>query len=172
MIARYPARFQLIVAAGVCPCSAVSNGECVCSPQARRRHRSRLAEPWTDRIDIWVDLSPTVSQLDTATGETSAVVRARVIAARAAATQRWQDHGCLINADVPTDVLRHQFRLPQPTLAPIETALRAGRLSARGGDRVVHLAWTLCGLRAGVTPNEQDIADALMLGQRPPLSHR
>ncbi|WP_107660597.1 YifB family Mg chelatase-like AAA ATPase [Nocardia suismassiliense] len=168
----YPARFQLIVAASVCPCSAVHEGDCVCSPQARLRYLSRFAEPWTDLLDIWVDLSPKVSQLDTAVGETSVVVRGRVAAARAAAAQRWQEHGCLINADVPADVLRQQFRLAPSILAPIQTAVRTGRLSARGADRVLRLAWTLCDLRAGATPNEQDIDDALMLRQRPPLSHR
>ncbi|WP_425298144.1 hypothetical protein [Nocardia brasiliensis] len=93
-------------------------------------------------------------------------------AARAAAAQRWHEHGCLLNADVPADVLRQQFRLPQSVLAPIETTLRTGRLSARGSDRVLRLAWTLCDLRAGTTPNEHDIANAVMLRQRTPLSHQ
>lgn len=166
----YPARFQLIVAADVCPCSVVSDRDCVCSPQARSRYLRRLAEPWTDRLDIWVDLSSNPSQLDTAVGETSAVVRARVTAARTAAAQRWQEHGYRTNAEVPGTVLRQQFPLPQSLMAPIEAALRAGRISVRGADRVLRLAWTLCDLRAGATPNDQDIADALMLRQRPPLS--
>lgn len=168
-IVKYPARFQLIVAAGVCPCSAVRKGECVCSPHARRRHLRWLAEPWADRVDIWVDLSLNLSQLDTAVGETSAVVRDRVAAARDAAAQRWQEHGCLINADVPAEVLHQQFRRTPSVLAPVEAALRTGCLSARGAERVVRLVWTLCDLRAGSAPNDQDIADALMLRRRPPL---
>ncbi|WP_084669402.1 ATP-binding protein [Propionibacterium sp. oral taxon 192] len=51
---RYPARFQLVLAANPCPCGlhGVTGRECRCSPMAVRRYQERLSGPIVDRIDI------------------------------------------------------------------------------------------------------------------------
>ncbi|MEU2032792.1 hypothetical protein [Nocardia amamiensis] len=133
----------------------------------RRRYLHRLTGAWSDHIDIWVHLPHTTTRLTDPAPETSETVRARVTAARAAAARRWQEHGYTSNAGVPGTVLRHGFRYPAATTAPIESALHTGRLSARGPDSVLRLAWTLCGLRAADQPSKHDVTDALILRQRP-----
>lgn len=163
---RFPARFQLVVASCVCLCGAATETGCGCSPMARRRYLDRLAGAWTDHIDIWVDLSHNATGLTTLARETSETVRARVSAARAAAARRWREHGYASNAEVPGTVLRHDFSYPTAATTPIESALLTGRLSARGAEGVLRLAWTLCDLRAAHRPNNQDVTDALMLRQR------
>ncbi|WP_194838763.1 YifB family Mg chelatase-like AAA ATPase [Nocardia sp. XZ_19_369] len=166
----YPARFQLIAAASECACAARTDGDCVCTPATRFRYWNRFTSAWADRLDIWVRLSSSRLQRNTAANETSAAVRERVTAARDAAARRWSEHGVTTNAEVPGEVLRHRFPLPPAVVAPVESALRAGGISTRGVDRVVRLAWTLCDLRAGSTPNAHDITDALLLHRRPALT--
>ena len=67
--ARYPARFQLVLAANPCPCGkAVGKGlRCTCSPAERRRYLARLSGPLLDRIDIQVDVAP-VTRADARAG--------------------------------------------------------------------------------------------------------
>ncbi|MBE9941452.1 ATP-binding protein, partial [Cellulosimicrobium cellulans] len=50
--ARYPARFQLVLAANPCPCGqGVGKGlECTCSSVAQRRYFGRLSGPLLDRV--------------------------------------------------------------------------------------------------------------------------
>jgi magnesium chelatase family protein len=84
--ARFPARFQLILAANPCPCGMASGRglECVCPPSARRRYLMRLSGPLLDRVDLQVEVFA-VSRADLAYGEppeTTAVVARRVAAAR------------------------------------------------------------------------------------------
>ena len=55
-IARYPARFQLILAANPCPCAPPRSEDCVCAPAARRRYLGKLSGPLMDRVDLRVQM--------------------------------------------------------------------------------------------------------------------
>ncbi|MFI6999558.1 YifB family Mg chelatase-like AAA ATPase [Nocardia sp. NPDC050175] len=166
-VARYPARFQLVLAANPCPCAPARDVDCICAPLARRRYLGKLSGPLMDRIDIWVQMrGQSGAAFSTDEAESSAVVRNRVAVARQAAVRRWQEHGWLTNAEVPGHILRQQFRLPREAIAPVETALRLGRMSARGADRAIRVAWTIADLRGAQLPTAQDVLAALNFRQR------
>ncbi|MFI1913130.1 YifB family Mg chelatase-like AAA ATPase [Nocardia sp. NPDC020380] len=166
-VARYPARFQLVLAANPCPCAPARDIDCICAPLARRRYLGKLSGPLMDRIDLTVQMhSQAAGAFSGDEVESSEVVRARVTAARTAAAQRWSTLNMSTNAEVPGHVLRQQFRLPKEALAPVETALRHGRMSARGADRAIRVAWTVCDLRGGDCPSTQDVLQALNFRQR------
>ncbi|MCP2287497.1 YifB family Mg chelatase-like AAA ATPase [Nocardia amikacinitolerans] len=166
-VARYPARFQLVLAANPCPCAPARDVDCICAPLARRRYLGKLSGPLMDRIDIWVQMhGQSGATFSSDAAESSAVVRERVAAARKAALHRWREHGWLTNAEVPGHALRQRFRLPRESVAPVEAALRMGRMSARGADRAIRVAWTVCDLRGADVPSAQDVMLALNFRQR------
>lgn len=166
-MARYPARFQLVLAANPCPCAPAHDVDCVCSSLVRRRYLGRLSGPLMDRIDIRVQMDPPGNAaLLAEPGEPSSAVAARVTAARSAARERWRDYGWLTNAEVPGNALRQKFRLAREAIAPIDLFLRDGRITARGADRALRLAWTLADLRGADRPGEDDVAQALMFRDR------
>ena len=53
-VARYPARFQLVLAANPCPCASPDPRECICTSPAKRRYLSKLSGPLLDRVDLRV----------------------------------------------------------------------------------------------------------------------
>lgn len=166
-VAVYPARFQLILAANPCACAPVKDVDCVCTALARRRYLGKLSGPLMDRVDIRVRMDPPGNAaLSTEPAESSAAIRARVADARAAAVQRWAQFGWRTNSEVPGAALRRQFRLPPHSLRPIERGLHEGRLTARGADRAIRVAWTICDLRGGDMPTETDVAQALLYRDR------
>ncbi|WP_020107294.1 YifB family Mg chelatase-like AAA ATPase [Nocardia sp. 348MFTsu5.1] len=167
-VARFPARFQLVLAANPCPCAPANDVDCVCSPTARRRYLGKLSGPLMDRVDIRVRMDPPGNAALTAgAAESSADVRQRVIAARSAARERWSGQGWQTNSEVPGSVLRRgHFRLPPGTTRPIELFLRDGRITARGADRALRLAWTLADLAGVGEPSEDHVAQALMFRDR------
>lgn len=166
-VSRFPARFQLVLAANPCPCAPARDIDCICAPLARRRYLGKLSGPLMDRIDLAVQMHAQSAGAFTGDEvESSEAVRARVTAARDVAAKRWAELGMSTNAEVPGHVLRQRFRLPHETLAPVENALRHGRMSARGADRAIRVAWTICDLRGGETPNGQDVLQALSFRQR------
>ncbi|OLT12481.1 hypothetical protein BJF78_24330 [Pseudonocardia sp. CNS-139] len=163
----YPARFQLVMAANPCPCAPAHDRDCVCTSSVRRRYLGRISGPLLDRVDLRAQMLPVTALSPVADGaESTAVVRARVLTARAAAAARWAGHGWRTNAEVPGPALRTQFALPKRVVRPLDAGLRAGQLTARGADRALRIAWTLADLHGRARPDEDLVSAALYFRDR------
>lgn len=166
--ARFPARFQLILAANPCPCGKnYGRGlHCTCTPQARVRYRGRISGPIRDRIDILMQVRPAARaelMADRDRAETTIVVAERVLRARQRQAERFADTPWQLNAQVPGTELRRRWPARREAVALIEGHLTSGNLTARGADRVVRLAWTLCDLADRDRPGRDEVYSALML---------
>ncbi|WP_448615968.1 YifB family Mg chelatase-like AAA ATPase [Modestobacter sp. URMC 112] len=163
--ASFPCRAQLVLAANPCPCaSAAGDTACTCSALERRRYQSRLSGPLLDRVDLRVDLPPVTraAWLDgLAPPESTAVVAGRVAAARVAAAHRLAGTGLELNSQVPGRLLRERWPVSRSALVLPERALERGALSVRGFDRVLRVAWTVADLAGHVSPDGDDVAEAL-----------
>ncbi|KEZ35692.1 Magnesium chelatase, subunit ChlI [Frankia sp. CeD] len=166
---RFPARFQLVLAANPCPCSKARGPRavgCECPSLVRRRYLARLSGPLLDRIDIQVALSaPSRAELraDRGQGDSSAVVAARVAAAQDATRVRLAGTPWRLNAEVPGPAMRRLWPLPARATAVAERAFERGLLTARGLDRVLRLAWTFADLAGRGTPGPEQFGAALDL---------
>ena len=164
-VARYPAAFQLVLAANPCPCGqAGTRAGCTCPPQSRARYLARLSGPVRDRIDISWQMQP-VSRADllaeSGEPEASAPVAARVLAARD--RQRARFGRPVTNAAVPAATLRRHHPPDLAGRSIVERAVGRGLLSARGADKVVRIAWTIADLRGMDRPGISECAVALTL---------
>ena len=163
--ATLPARFQLVLTSNPCPCGhGVGTGEaCRCSPMARRRYAERLSGPLLDRVDVRITMTrPPAAKLATDPGESSAVARERVVAARDRAAVRFRGLGWLRNADIPPALLRRDFAPGPDAVALLEAGEHGGR-SLRGIDRIARLAWTVADLVGADRPSADHVMTALGL---------
>ncbi|GAA1872353.1 YifB family Mg chelatase-like AAA ATPase [Myceligenerans crystallogenes] len=167
-VARYPARFQMVLAANPCPCGkSIGKGlECTCTPVMRRRYFGRLSGPLLDRVDLQIEVQP-VDKVDRAggAGEPTAVVARRVAAAREAAAARLRGTGWTTNSEVPGRWLRERLRTTKGIENLMDRALADGTLSLRGVDRVLRVAWTLADLAGRDAPVEDDVLTAVTMRQ-------
>jgi magnesium chelatase family protein len=165
---RYPARFQLVMAANPCPCAPAHDRDCVCPSAVRRRYFARLSGPLLDRVDLRAALEPVValSAVELEPVESTSTVRARVMAARAAAEARWTEYGWRSNAEVPGPMLRGAFRLPRAVVWPLDEGLRRGQLTARGADRALRVAWTLADLAGRDRPDDSMVDQAILFKEQ------
>ncbi|GAA0340416.1 YifB family Mg chelatase-like AAA ATPase [Actinoallomurus spadix] len=166
--ARFPARFTLLLAANLCPCAAAKVRDCKCPPSMRERYLARLSGPLLDRIDLKSDLKEVTRaelRYDLQLAESSATVAERVLVARDRARRRLADLPWRTNADVPGRELRRRFAPPHRALAALDGPLADGRLSARGLDRVVRVAWTLADLAGKDAPTASEVDEAFGLWQ-------
>jgi magnesium chelatase family protein len=165
-VARYPARFQLVLAANPCPCAPADPRDCRCAAAVKRRYLGRLSGPLLDRVDLRVVMDPVRSgAINAEHGESTATVRGRVEAARQAAALRWAPYGVRTNAEVSGPLLRRRFRPPHAVMAPLCTALDRGVLSIRGVDRTLRVAWSLSDLAGRESPTLDDVTTALSFRQ-------
>jgi magnesium chelatase family protein len=169
--ARYPARFQLVMAANPCPCGKPGRA-CECAPIVRRRYWNKISGPLLDRMDLLVQVPAATTRaiVDGEHGEDSATVRERVRVARQRQRVRWGDEYGVnaTNAAVPSKLLRSErFRFTGEVATELRNAAAAQALSGRGVDRVTRIAWTLADLAGRDAPNRQDVQEAVMLRARP-----
>lgn len=165
--ASYPARFQLVLALNPCPCGLATGkgSDCMCTAQQRRRYFNRLSGPLLDRVDLQlavqrVGLSDYVGGQP---GERSAAVASRVSSARNAQRERLRQWKYATNSEVQGRILRGELALPRAVTAALDRALERNLVSARGWDRVVRVAWTICDLAGHDRPGADDVVTALGL---------
>jgi magnesium chelatase family protein len=163
----YPASFQLVLAANPCPCgmAGTPGADCRCPPMTVRRYASRVSGPILDRIDIHQQLRPVKAGFlrhGHEPGESTATVAGRVREARERQRQRLEPSGWRTNGEVPGPALRK--RLPLPDGADVlDVAVARGRLSARGVDKVLRLAWTIADLAGAGRPSREHLHTALAM---------
>ncbi|TSE18818.1 Competence protein ComM [Tepidimonas alkaliphilus] len=157
----YPARFQLVAAMNPCPCGYLGSTvrACRCTPQQVQRYRARLSGPLLDRLDLQVEVptQPPAALLAAPPGEPTAVVRARVQAARQRALQR---QGCANHALQGEALLAHVQLDPAAQRLLEQAALRLG-WSGRATHRTLRVARTIADLAASPTVQAIHVAEAL-----------
>ena len=139
-----PARFLLIAATNPCPCGGGQPGNCECDDAARLRYLRRLSGPLLDRFDLRVGVArPAVDDLlATGGGEPTAVVAARVAAARRRSVERIG----MSTASIPPSLLDELAPLHPAARVRLREELEAERLTGRGYHRIRRVARTLADL--------------------------
>jgi magnesium chelatase family protein len=157
----FPARFQLVAAMNPCPCGQLGNpaGNCRCTPESIARYQGRLSGPLIDRIDLQVEV-PRVAPATLASlpdGESSAVVAARVAAARARQFERQQQ----LNASLGGESLDLHCRLAPAARDFMHNAASRLGWSARGHHRVLRVARSAADLAGCVEISIPHLAEAI-----------
>ena len=129
-----------------------------CTPTELLHYAARVSGPVLDRLDLQIEVPALTSDelLATATGETSAAVRARVLVAR----QRQRDRGGL-NALLSNAALREHCVLDSAGARLIADAVDRGGMSARGVLRALRVARTIADLAGEAQVTAMRLAEAL-----------
>ncbi|MCL1898808.1 MAG: YifB family Mg chelatase-like AAA ATPase [Micrococcales bacterium] len=169
-LARFPAAFHLVMAANPCPCGrGWGQGEaCTCTSLAKRRYFGRLSGPLLDRLDMVVGVEPVggVALGKGALGEDSATVASRVKAARKAQHERFTSCKWRLNSGAPGAYFRSRLERGSDIEKNLRRSLEQGRLSLRGADRVLKVAWTIADLAGRDEPSGEDCDLAMALRGR------
>lgn len=163
----FPARFALIAAANPCPCGrhgTEGGSPCVCSAADVARYRARLSGPLADRLDLQVAVRAVApAELSSRQrSESSAAIRARVIAARERQLARYaSDEGVRTNAQASARRLLEDPGTDADVRAALATLTASSALSARGFDRVLRVARTIADLAGRASLAVGDLHEAV-----------
>jgi magnesium chelatase family protein len=161
----FPARFVLVGAMNPCPCGFAGDAmrECRCTPIQVDRYRGRLSGPLRDRLDLTVEVPalPPSALGAASSGESSAAVRARVVAARDRQRERYGAAGIRTNSELTPRLTALHCRLDARGTRLLNAASTRMALSARGYDRVRKVARTVADLAASDTIAADHLAEAL-----------
>ncbi len=166
----FPANFVLVGASNPCACGYLGDlfKACTCSQAAITRYRQRVSGPLLDRIDIHVEV-PRIEYdklADDGRGEPSAVIRARVQAARDRQAERFRDTRLLCNADMGVREVGLYAKLDAEGETLMRSAMQQMHLSARAYHRVLKLACTIADLENSDRIEVRYVAEALQYRAR------
>ena len=162
----YPCSFMFVASMNPCPCGYYGDPthHCVCTPGQIQRYMNRISGPLLDRMDLHIEV-PVVpfnqlSQMQQ--GESSEVIRTRVIAARKRQEERFKAFkGVYCNAQMSERMI-HQFCEPdEDSLNMLRLAMERLHLSARAYNRILKVARTIADLEGEEHVLSHHIAEAI-----------
>ncbi|PWI31815.1 ATP-dependent protease [Vibrio albus] len=157
---RFPARFQLVGALNPSPTGHYDDQRSRANPQAALRYLGRLSGPLLDRFDMSLEIPAlpkgTLSEGGDR-GETTAVVRDRVLVAR----ERMLCRSKKVNALLGSREIERFCRLEKQDAQFLEGALHQLGLSIRAYHRIIKVARTIADLEGVPEIRRSHIAEAL-----------
>jgi len=159
----FPSAFMLVAAMNPCPCGYYGDTKrsCRCSDKQVERYRQKISGPLLDRIDLHVE-APAVEYKelsDTLPAESSAVIRERILKARAIQNHRFtksrKSKITTCNARMSHAQLKEHCRLDDRGNELLKNAMADLNFSARAYDRILKVARTIADL-AGSEPIAPD----------------
>ncbi len=161
----YPASFMLVASMNPCPCGYYNHPTkaCVCNPGQVQKYLNRISGPLLDRIDIQIEIVPVAfgELSDSRKGDSSAVIRERVVAARKIQRERFADKGIHCNAQMTPRMLAEYVNLDDMGLYLLRDAMGRLDLSARAYDRILKVARTIADLEGCLEVKSMHIAEAI-----------
>lgn len=162
----FPANFMLIAAMNPCPCGYYNHPEkpCTCPPGAVQKYLNKISGPLMDRIDLHVEVTPVPYKdlTEKRTGESSAEVRKRVIAARKIQELRYADFPTIhANAQMNSQLIQKYCDLDDTCRNMLKNAMNKMGLSARAHDRILKVSRTIADLDGSENIQPGHLAEAI-----------
>jgi magnesium chelatase family protein len=159
----FPSQFMLVAAMNPTPDGKMP-GESRCSPREIQNYLGRISGPLLDRIDLHIEVPPVKFQEITSerTGEDSARIRERVVAARQLQQQRFKNRPKITcNARMGARELKQHCRLEASILELLKFAMSDLNLSARAYDRILKVARTIADLAGAEEIAGEHVSEAI-----------
>jgi magnesium chelatase family protein len=161
----YPCRFMLVCAMNPCKCGWLGHpsGRCTCSDNAVAKYQERLSGPILDRIDMYIEAQSLEFDelIERQSAESSADVRTRVNAARAAQRARYEGSGVESNAHIGSALLEKYCALTPECEKLMRDAYDRLSLTARSYDRILRVARTIADLGGSEEISPSALAEAI-----------
>lgn len=167
---KYPASFTLLAAINPCPCGYLGHPrrECKCSEKQISNYRQKMSGPILDRIDLFVNVaSVEIDKLQGGNirGESSKVIRKRVVMAREIQQKRLSKSGLFTNSQMRNKQVKELARLLPEAEKVLRLASLKFDLSARAYFRLIKVARTIADLVGKEEIGTEEIYEALMYRQ-------
>ncbi|HUC84724.1 MAG TPA: YifB family Mg chelatase-like AAA ATPase [Candidatus Acidoferrales bacterium] len=159
----FPAQFMLVAAMNPTPDGKMPH-ESTSSPREIQNYLGRISGPLLDRIDLHIEV-PAVKFRDMSaerTGESSAQIRERVVAARQRQLERFHGRKNVnCNARMGAKELKQFCPIDEATKTLLDHAMTDMNFSARAYDRILKVARTIADLAGSENITSDHVSEAV-----------
>jgi magnesium chelatase family protein len=162
----FPASFMLVCAMNPCPCGFSTDPmkQCTCGSFKIQKYMAKISGPLLDRIDIHIEV-PAVKYKELSmkqSGENSASIRKRVVAAREIQLKRFANRtGMFSNAVMVSKDIREFCPIDSAGEELMKMAITKLGLSARAYDRILKVSRTIADLSNSDSIKPEHISEAI-----------
>ena len=145
----YPADFILVGALNPCPCGYYPDeNKCSCRESEIRKYLGHISGPVLDRMDLCVEMQQLEFDkvLDGKKGESSEMIRRRVMAARSVQEKRFAGSRIRFNGEMGSREMEQYCALDQECQKHLKKAAEMFGLSIRACHKIVRVARTIADL--------------------------
>jgi magnesium chelatase family protein len=166
MALSYPASFMLLASMNPCPCGYMNHSfrACTCSKKAIHWYRRKISGPLLERIDLHIEVDPVPLHelMEQPAGETSALIRKRVIATRNVQSERFKNLDNIhCNSQMPDKDIETFCSMDTKTKNFLFSKMDTLQLSARSYTRILKVARTIADMACSSAIELGHIAEAI-----------
>lgn len=158
----FPAKLIFVAACNPCPCGNLFEEElCICTPSDLRKYMKKLSGPVVDRIDLYVEIHRLKDEevMEKEEGETSKLIRERVIKARERQKNRYKKER--LNSEMTSKEIEKYCELDKESEKIMRDAIRKLKLSMRTFHKILRVARTIADLEERDKIEKEDLLEAI-----------
>lgn len=161
-----PCSFMFVASMNPCPCGYYNHPthSCTCTPGQIKNYLNKLSGPLLDRIDLQIEVTPVPFEdlAHAPMGESSSIIRQRVVEARNKQRERFQETpGIYCNAQMNTRMLQDFAQPNEHGKELLNKAMKHFDLSARAYEKILKVARTIADLDQSDIINTYHISEAV-----------
>ncbi len=164
----FPSKFMLIASSNPCPCGYYgdSRHECTCSDKKIRNYQSKLSGPILDRIDLHINVFPVdkdklLHDVPSKVGESSVVVKERVLKIREIQEKRFKNENIFANYEMSNSQIERFCVMGDGAKKLLIQATEKFGLSTRAYFKLIKVARTIADMEGKNDIEIKHIAEAV-----------
>ena len=166
MTLEYPASFIFLASMNPCICGYFNHPlrACTCSRRAIYWYREKISGPLLERIDLHIEVESVCMEelMEQQTGDSSSVMRQRVIKARQIQSLRYKDQPHIYcNAQIPDPDMDRYCSIEEIARRFLLKSIDRLQLSVRSYTRILKVARTIADLASGNIIELNHVAEAI-----------
>lgn len=160
----YPCDFMLVSAMNPCKCGYYGHKikKCTCTQKQIERYRSKLSEPFLDRIDLYIEVQNiAINEFSNDKCDSSVIIRERVNKARKIQETRYRNEIINFNNQLTVSQIEKYCKIQEKSRELLLNMLQNYLITIRGFYKIIKVARTIADLEESFDIKHKHILEAI-----------
>ena len=160
----YPCDFMLVSAMNPCKCGYYGHKikKCTCTQKQIERYRSKLSEPFLDRIDLYIEVQNiAINEFSNDKCDSSTIIRERVNKARKIQETRYKNEIINFNNQLSVSQIEKYCKIQEKSRKLLLNMLQNYLITIRGFYKIIKVARTIADLEESIDIKHKHILESI-----------